>query len=226
MLSDLPIFVSLVFVLTTLLTFYVFAFAVGELKRTIALLSGWLLLVGIVSYNGFYANIESIPPRLPLTMMPVMITLFYLLLTKRGRHFISKFNLKWLTFLHVVRIPVEIVLFWLFLEGKVPQIMTFEGWNFDIIAGITAPLIWYFGFIKKKLSNRVILVWNILCLLLLMNIVSLAILSLPYGFQFLSFDQPNLAVLYFPFVWLPTFIVPIVALSHLTAILRLLKIKA
>jgi hypothetical protein len=37
-----------------------------------------------------------------------------------------------------------------------------------------------------------------------------------------AFDQPNIAVLYFPFNWLPSCIVPLVLLSHLAAIRQLL----
>ena len=55
------------------------------------------------------------------------------------------------------------------------------------------------------------------------NIVVNAILSAPFTFQQFAFDQPNVAVLYFPFVWLPCFIVPVVLFSHLVLIRQLLK---
>ncbi|HUQ96495.1 MAG TPA: hypothetical protein VM010_02440, partial [Chitinophagaceae bacterium] len=38
----------------------------------------------------------------------------------------------------------------------------------------------------------------------------------------LAFDQPDIAVLYFPFVLLPGVVVPVVLLSHLAAIRQLL----
>ena len=66
---------------------------------------------------------------------------------------------------------MEIVLFWLFLEKSVPELMTFEGRNFDIIAGITAPVIYYFGFVKNTLAKPILIGWNILCLGLLFNII-------------------------------------------------------
>ncbi|TAH22438.1 MAG: hypothetical protein EAZ08_00730 [Cytophagales bacterium] len=47
--------------------------------------------------------------------------------------------LKNLIYLNIVRIPVEIILFWLFVNKAIPELMTFEGRNLDIIAGITAP---------------------------------------------------------------------------------------
>ena len=40
-------------------------------------------------------------------------------------------------------------------------------------------------------------------LALLVNIVGNAILSAPFQFPQFAFDQPNHAVLYFPFIWLP-----------------------
>jgi hypothetical protein len=46
--------------------------------------------------------------------------------------------------------------------------------------------------------------------------------SLPhFPFQQFAFDQPNIAVLYFPFIWLPSCVVPLVLLSHLAAIRQL-----
>jgi len=101
--------------------------------------------------------------------------------------------------------------------------MTFEGRNFDILSGLTAPFIYYFGFVKKSLNKKIILVWNFICLALLINIVATAILSAPFTFQKLAFDQPNVAVLYFPFVWLPCCIVPLVFFSHVASIRQLYK---
>jgi hypothetical protein len=54
-----------------------------------------------------------------------------------------------------------------------------------------------------------------------LNIVVNAALSAPVPFQQFAFDQPNIAVLYFPFVWLPGFIVPLVLFAHLAAIQKL-----
>jgi len=46
-------------------------------------------------------------------------------------------------------------------------------------------------------------------------------LSAPSPIQKIAFEQPNIAILYFPFCWLPTFIVPIVLFSHLVAVRKL-----
>jgi hypothetical protein len=101
--------------------------------------------------------------------------------------------------------------------------MTFEGRNFDILAGITAPFVAYVGITKGKLNKSVLLIWNILCLGLLLNIVINALLSAPSPIQQFAFDQPNVAILNFPYSWLPTCIVPIVLFAHLAAIRQLTR---
>lgn len=135
-------------------------------------------------------------------------------------------SLQHLTLINLVRIPVELVLYLLFLNKTIPELMTFEGRNFDILAGLTALPIMYLAFQKGQLVKpRLLLTWHILCLLLLFNIVITAILSVPSPFQKLGFEQPNIAILYFPFSWLPTFIVPAVLFGHLVSIRQLLKQK-
>jgi hypothetical protein len=77
--------------------------------------------------------------------------------------------------------------------------------------------------VKKNIKGRLILIWNILCLGLLINILANALLSAPFPFQQFAFDQPNIAILYFPFNLLPTFVVPLVLLAHLAAIRQLIS---
>ena len=120
----------------------------------------------------------------------------------------------------MVRIPVEIGLYGLFLRQLVPQNMTFEGGNFDILSGISALAIYWFGYKTKALDQKWLIAWNLLCLGLLFNVVGKGILSAPSVFQQLSFDQPNRAVLYFPVNLLPALIVPLVLFSHLALLRR------
>ncbi len=74
---------------------------------------------------------------------------------------------------------MEIFLFLMFINGAVPVQMTFEGRNFDIIIGITAPIIAYFSFTKKLWPKIVPLLWNLAGFLLLANIYLIGILSAP-----------------------------------------------
>jgi hypothetical protein len=152
-----------------------------------------------------------------------LIVIVALFVTVNGRRFLDNLDLRVLTILHTVRILVEVVLFLLFINKAVPRLLTFDGRNFDILSGLSAPVIYFLAFKKNHVRKNLLLVWNLICLCLLMNIVVHAILSAPFTFQQLAFDQPNIAVLYFPFIWLPCCIVPLVLLAHLAAIRQLLS---
>jgi len=229
MLSNLPFYITILFIFTTILAviFFIAAARENNSTGTIIVISviiiAWLIAHTILALKYFYTVTDTIPPRFTLMILPPLFGILILFITKAGRRFIDSLSLKILTQLHIVRIFVEIILFWLFLYKYIPGLMTFEGRNFDILSGLSAPLIAYFGFTKNVLTKKFMLVWNVICLLLLLNIVVNAILSAPFPFQQFAFDQPNIAVLYFPFVWLPCFIVPVVLFSHLVLIRRLPK---
>ena len=221
--ENLPAFISIVFGLTTLLTVGLFYKATNNSKLTLVILLIWLAVQAVIGLSGFYTVTDTIPPRFLLLVVPPILLIIGLFTTSSGRQYIDSLDIKTLTILHTIRIPVEVVLFWLFVNKTVPELMTFEGRNFDIISGLTAPAIFYFGFIKNQIDKKLILVWNFICLGLLLNIVVNAVLSAPFPFQKFAFDQPNIAVLYFPFNWLPCCVVPLVLLSHLATIRQLLN---
>jgi len=183
----------------------------------------WLLAQGIIAASGFYTDTDSMPPRMIAMLLPPLVCIIVLFASSRGRRFIDQLDMAWLNVLHIVRIPVELALLFLFKEALVPQLMTFEGINFDIFSGLSAPLIVYFGYRKKQWGKAVLLTWNFLCLALLLNIVFHGIFSVPSPFQRFGFEQPNIGLTYFPFVFLPGFIVPAVLFAHLVSIRQLLK---
>ncbi|HVG42835.1 MAG TPA: hypothetical protein VM888_14580 [Chitinophagaceae bacterium] len=221
--DKLPLYVSMVFGITTLITIYLFYRATNNSFITLLIIIGWLVLQTAVSLSGFYTSTDDVPPRLLLLVMPPNVMIIVLLVTQKGRRYLDALNIKTLTLLHTVRIFVELVLYWLFVNKAVPELMTFEGRNFDIISGLTAPIVFFIAFNKNRIHRGLLLVWNCLCLLLLINIVVNAFLSAPFPFQQFAFDQPNVAILYFPFVWLPGSVVPIVLLSHIAAIRQLVN---
>ncbi len=221
--NNLPIYISIIFIAATLLTILLFYKAANNSTAVLLILLGWVILQTVLGLSGFYINTAALPPRFIFLAAPALLIIAAIFISSKGKQFINDLNTKYLTILHIVRIPVELVLFWLFLNKAVPQLMTFEGRNFDIAAGITAPLIYYFGLIKKQLSKKIILLWNFICLALLINIVVNAVLSAPTPIQQFAFEQPNIAVLYFPFNLLPAVIVPLVLFSHLAAIKQLLR---
>lgn len=227
---DVPLFTSVLFGLTTLLSLAFLFWAIRQSSShrhlAVPVLIGsaiWLIVHALLALSGFYSeNSGGIPPRIFLAVGPALILLLGLFVTEKGRAFVDDLPLLSLTYLHVVRIPVEIALYLLFVAGAVPELMTFAGRNFDILAGITAPLIAYLGIQKGLMGRKGLLAWNIIMLGFVLFIVINAILSAPLAFQQFAFDQPNVGIFYFPFIWLPGFVVPVVFLAHFTAIRRLI----
>ena len=223
--ATLPAYVYIVFSLTILSGLLLFYKATNFSKAFFTTTIIWLLFQTVISISGFYKIANTIPPRFGLLIIPPLMLTIIMFNTKPGKQFIDNLNLKTLTIFHIVRIPVELVLYWLFIQKAVPELMTFEGRNFDVLSGLSAPFIFYFGFVKRRLSRNVLLIWNFICLALLLNIVFNALLSLPSAFQQFGFEQPNIAILQFPFVLLPSVLVPLVLFSHLASIRQLLNNK-
>lgn len=224
MLTGIPGYVTIIFLLTVALT-WIFLLSATKNKTTVAIITlAWLTLTGLLAWRGFYTDTSSMPPKLTFAVVPAVVFIIILLSTKKGWSFCNGLDLRMLTLLHVVRIPVELVLYWLAANKAVPELMTFEERNFDILSGISAPIVYFICFKGEAIKNKgLLLAWNFICLALLFNIVIHAILAAPFPFQQFAFEQPNIAVLYFPFAWLPAFIVMAVLFSHLVAIKRLLK---
>lgn len=162
--DNLPLYISLLFGLTTLLTIALFYRATNNSRVSLLVVVAWFLFQGVVGLSGFYTITDTLPPRFLLQAAPPLLLIAGLFFTQRGQQYVDSLDTRFLTILHTIRIPVEIVLFLLFIYKAVPEIMTFEGRNFDILAGLTAPLIFYFGYVKNRIGRNGLLLWNIVCL--------------------------------------------------------------
>jgi len=191
--------------------------------RFLILALGWTLLQSALAIGGLYNDTSSLPPRIMLFgVFPALAIITITFLTSKGRSFIDAIDLKMLTYFHSIRIPVEIVLALLYTHGVVSVLMTYEGTNFDIISGVTAPVVAYLAFKGGVTNKNLLWGWNIVALLLLMNVVVTGVFAAPSPMQRLAFDQPNVAVLHFPFSLLPSVVVPMVLFAHLVAFRKLL----
>lgn len=222
MIEQLPIWINILFLLTVAATLVLFYLANRKPKTLLLVLVIWCGVQSVFAYTGFYLDTESIPPRQGIILIPAIALIVWGFNKKNIEWLETNRNIKISTLLHIVRIPVEITLLYLFIHGMVPELMTFEGRNFDILAGMTALIVGFLNY-KNRISKRLLLGWNIICLCLVLFILINGLLSAESGFQQFGFDQPNRAILYFPFVLLPGLIVPIVVYTHLSDIILLLR---
>jgi len=219
--SNLPFSIIAFFVLTTVLALGGFALAVRGSKIALGLAVAWICAQSAAALSGFYLSTKTLPPHFLLAPAPPLLLIAVVFLTARGRRFVDGMSLKWTVLMHAIRILVEINLYLLFLHKQVPVQMTFEAGNLDILVGLSAPLIWW-AFSKGHIGRRGLILWNSLALLSVLNAFVRAILSAPFPFQQFAFDQPTIAILTFPFVLLPAFVVPAVVFCHFATFRKLL----
>lgn len=230
MIENVPGYVSIIFILTTFLTVGILFYAIKQTvfdtipaKILVFLLAFWIFFQAILALNGFHLNQEMVPPRIFLFgVLPALLLIIVYFIFFR-KNFIEKLPLKTLTILSIIRVLVELCLLWLFQNRLVPQSMTFEGRNFDILSGLTAPIMYFLAFRGNKVNRPLLIVWNLFALTLLFNVVITAVLAFPANSPTLPPELQNRAVLYFPYVWLPTVIVPIVLFCHLASLWKLFK---
>ena len=223
MIPAVPLWIPLLFVLVVLLTIGIATAAVRSRVFLIAAVV-WAIAQSALGYYGCYQDTTQLPPRILLFgVLPCVLLLVGCVLAPRGRSWMDTMDLRTLTWLHTIRIPVEIVL-WLLVERKLlSESMSVGGTNFDILSGLSAPVIAILAFRSGSIDRRLLLAWNIVCTLLLFNVVITAALAIPSPLQQHSFHQPNVAVLYFPYNLLPAVVVPLVLFAHVVAFRRLRK---
>jgi hypothetical protein len=91
-------------------------------------------------------------------MMPVlgvpMIVILVFTFSKTGKEILLHVPPENIIRLQAFRFFVELLLLALFLEDQAPIQMTFDGRNFDVLSGITAPIVALL-FAKGKISRTV-----------------------------------------------------------------------
>ena len=218
---ELPVYVPVLFLLTVIVSIGWF-YQATKSRSLLLMLTGWTVLQAILGLLGVYQQTDRLPPRiLAFGFFPALLILVLYLFFGKGKRLIAQTNLSTLTGFHSIRILVEIVLLLLFYYQMTSIYMTVEGHNYDILSGVSAVAVALVAGQTGAEKKKLLLWWNIVCLLLLFNVIARAILSTPSPLQRWAFEQPNLAVLYFPFNLLPTVIVPLVLVAHLIAIKRL-----
>jgi hypothetical protein len=138
--------------------------------------------------------------------------------SKFGTRVAKTVPLPLLVFAQGFRLPLELLMHRAALEGTMPNVMSYSGYNFDVVTGasaiVVALLLW------RGAPLWIAKAWNVLGCLLLTTIVVIAFLSSPLVRAF-GDDQLNIWVAYVPFVWLPTILVTCAIYGHIVVWKRL-----
>ena len=194
----------------------------NNLAVTIIVLLVWLMFTLIIGISGVLNDFTGMPPKLLLIILPPFVFIMLIMLSKQFHDLCKPLGNFWFIYPQSFRILMEFILWLLYRYKIIPIQMTFEGYNYEIIIGLTAPIVAYYCFTKKQWSPKVAIIWNIVGLAFLVNIVVISILSTPYPFRQFMNEPANTIAFHFPFVWLPAVVVPFAFLLHLLSLRRLL----
>lgn len=175
--------------------------------------AAWLGVTWAAAETGHLSRLDLRPP--PFVALPVAIFVVGVLMafTRLGTRLVDGLPLAALIGVQAFRFPLELLMHRAYSEGVMPYQMSYSGWNFDIVTGLTAlPVAWA---IHRGLGGRrLALAWNALGALLLLNIVVIAVVSTPIVGLF-GPDLLNTWVMFPPFVWLPAVMVLMAFAGHL-----------
>lgn len=192
---------------------------------TSAIAVSWVILVGLLAVNGFFEDVTRLPPRPVVAMLlwlPVVIALSY---TNTFRRLALSTPPQWLLYFQSFRIAVELLLFQAFVRGVMPVQMTFEGRNFDIVAGVLALPVGYLVAKQAGKWRRVATLYNILGLALLVNVLIIALLSMPTPLRYFTNEPAITIVGTFPFIYLPTVLVIFAYSFHILSLRQLYLLR-
>lgn len=193
--------------------------------RLFAAIAVWLAFTAMLARSGFLSQWDAKPPHFPIVPIVALAGVVLLHLSRPIRAAIAATPRHWPVAFQTFRIGVELAFWGLFLSGGAPVQVTFEGRNFDVLVGLTAPLI-AFAIARFDLRPRFVIMWNALGLAVLFNTIVTTISSLPGplhlrwpGAAFTAFGE-------WPFVWIPAFLAPLAIFLHIFSIRQNLAILA
>jgi hypothetical protein len=152
----------------------------------------WLLATAIVAASGALRRFDATPPPIALLALAVGVIGIAVPCSSLGTLLVRGLPLWALVGFQVFRFPLELLMHRTYVEGLMPVQMSYSGRNYDIVSGITAGVlaVWL-G--RGRAPRWVVASWNILAFVLLVNIVTVAVVSTPL-FGWFGKERLNTAV--------------------------------
>ena len=182
----------------------------------------WLVYSFVLSATGFL-QVFGFPPRIALCLvLPLFAWMAWFFLTDRHLYLVRAIPPAWPVGLQTFRIVVELLLLGAFSEGFISKEPTLEGWNFDMLAGLSAPLLVYMVFNKRQWHAKALRIWNWAGLALLANVVlifsTLIVAPGLWGYEATPF-RPEFGTM--PYVLVAGAFMPVAVFLHIFSLAQL-----
>ena len=119
------------------------------------------------------------------------------------------------------RFPLELMLHRAYREGLMPVQMSYSGFNFDILTGLSAIVVALYIARRRPNAVAVARIWNAAGIVLLANILTIAVLSTPTPIRVFHNEPANEWIAHAPWVWLPAVFVVAAIVGHIVIFRRL-----
>lgn len=207
-------------IVTALFLWAVYVAARASFVRALIVALVWLGLWAAVSLSGVLARFDARPPPMGLMFASVLGVGIALGLSPLTAAVIRGVPMWALIAAQGFRLPLELVMHRAAVEGVMPEVMSYSGYNFDILTGFSALVVGVA--LRGRVAGRWLAwAWNVVGSCLLANIVAIALLSSPLV-QAYGPEQVNRWVAYFPFVYLPAVLVLAALAGHIAVFRQLL----
>ncbi len=181
---------------------------------TVLCAGGWMALTASAARSGVLRDWNATPPPFALLVAGILLLAGGIAFSPMGRRLARHVPLWALVAVQAFRLPLELAMHEMYERGIMPEQMSYSGRNFDIVTGITALIVAALV-VAGRGGAMLVRAWNLLGLALLVNVVSIAILSTPRFAYYGDGERLNVWVTYVPFVWLPAVMVLAALAGHL-----------
>lgn len=193
--------------------------AAGRATRAPLVVLVWLTMTGGIAASGLLLHFDSFPPPVLRLIFPTLVVTAIVCCSSLARPWLERWSLAGMIAFQSFRLPLELIMHQAAREGVMPPQMTFTGRNFDILTGLLAiPL----ALLATRLPKAAIWLWNLGGLALLINVVGVAILSVPGPYRAFFQEPANVWIGHAPFLWLPAVLVPLALAGHILIARKLL----
>ena len=197
--------------------------SIGGAMRPTALAAlaaaAWLAVTYGLAASGFL-SFSTRPPTMLVIVGGVVAISIAVGTSELGRRLATGIPLAILVGVQGFRILLEVMMHRAYVEGLMPVQMSFSGFNFDILTGISATVVALVLAFRPG-SLLLVRIWNTAGVVLLVNILVIAVVSAPTPIRLFHNEPANEWIAHAPWVWLPAVYVLAAVLGHILVFRRL-----
>jgi hypothetical protein len=193
---------------------------VAAVGTTIAL---YMIATAAAAVSGTLTRFDVVPPPMAIVFGSILVASVVLGLSPIGRALAHGLPLWLLVVFQAFRLPLELVMHHAATIGLMPRVMSYSGYNFDILTG-TSALVLGVALRFTRVPTAIVWIWNIAGTLLVLTIAAIAVAASPL-FAWFGPDQLNVWVTRFPYVWIGILVGAAIA-GHIVVFRRLVAQSA